>query len=218
MQMPSGYHPHVKICCISSIAEAELAVSTGASALGLVGDMPSGPGVISDASIREIAEHMSGDVDTFLLPLFHHKRVKTSTIQIVDAIPINAYEQIRDALPDVKLAQVVHVSGEASLPYAMLVSNYADVLLLDSGNPNLDIKVLGGTGKTHDWSISKRIVDEADIPVFLAGGLNSSNVQEAISVVQPFGLDLCSGVRSDGALDSSKLSEFFTAVKGAALD
>ena len=198
-----------------------MAIDAGADALGLVGNMPSGPGVITDEAIREIAAHVPEDIDTFLLTsettaagiIDHHTRVKTKTIQIVDAIPIDVCANLRDALPGVNIVQVVHVSGEASLPYAQLVSRYADALLLDSGNPDLDVKVLGGTGKTHDWSISKRIVRKAGVPVYLAGGLNGGNVVQAIEAVQPFGLDLCSGVRSNGSLDPVKLEDFFAAAK-----
>ncbi len=107
--------------------------------------------------------------------------------------------------------QVVHVLDETSIPEALAYAEVADALLLDSGNPNLTVKVLGGTGQTHDWALSRKIVEQSPIPVFLAGGLNPENVARAIETVTPFGLDLCSGVRTAGNLDPWKLEAFFRA-------
>ena len=84
-----------------------------------------------------------------------------------------------------------------------------DALLLDSGNPNLKVKELGGTGRIHNWDLSRLIVEKAGIPVFLAGGLNPKNVLKAIKIVQPYGVDICSGVRSNNSLDEEKLKAFF---------
>lgn len=212
--------PRVKICCIANEQEAADAISFGASAIGLVGEMPSGPGTISDEEIFRIAQTVPPPIATFLLTsqqnaqgiIDHHHRTKTNTIQIVDELEDHDYAMIRGALPNVKLVQVVHVIGEQSVDEAAELAEYVDAILLDSGNPNLAVKELGGTGRRHDWSLSRRIVETCGKPVFLAGGLNAENVREAIEMVQPFGLDLCSGVRSDGKLDLSKLEQFFNAV------
>ncbi len=213
--------PRVKICCISSIDEAMTAIEHGASALGLVGHMPSGPGVISDALIEQIARKVPPPVSTFLLTsetkpkdiIAHYKRVNTTTIQIVDALEKREYEALRQALPNVKLVQVIHVIDENSKQEAIEIARYVDAILLDSGNPNLSIKELGGTGRTHNWEVSKEIRESIQIPLFLAGGLNKDNVKQAIDAVQPFGLDLCSGVRTDGKLDAQKLKDFFKAIE-----
>ena len=215
--------PRVKICCISSIEEARTAIDLGASALGLVSKMPSGPGVIDDESIRRIAEIIPPPVSSFLLTsetnseqiIEHHSRVHTSTIQIVDALENRDYDHLRRSLPGVKLVQVIHVIDESSVEEAVSISAHVDALLLDSGNPNLAVKVLGGTGRTHDWGLSRAIRDAIDIPLFLAGGLNKDNVQQAIKEVDPFGLDLCSGVRTNGNLDRQKLREFMSAVRAS---
>lgn len=212
--------PRVKICCIANEQEAADAISFGASAIGLVGEMPSGPGTISDEEIFRIAQTVPPPIATFLLTsqqnaqgiIDHHHRTKTNTIQIVDELEDHDYAMIRGALPNVKLVQVVHVIGEQSVDEAAELAEYVDAILLDSGNPNLAVKELGGTGRRHDWSLSRRIVETCGKPVFLAGGLNAENVREAIEMVQPFGLDLCSGVRTDGKLDLSKLEQFFNAV------
>lgn len=216
--------PRVKICCISSVAEAKLAVACGASAIGLVSHMPSGPGVISDALITEIAASVPPLVATFLLTsrvsadaiAEQHQACGTSTIQLVDALAAGELAALRWLLPQVKLVQVVHVVSEASVDEALQVAPFVDALLLDSGNPFLAVKELGGTGRTHNWQISRAIVEQSPVPVFLAGGLNASNVRQAIDAVQPFGIDLCSGVRTDGHLDADKLTGFMRAVHGAA--
>jgi phosphoribosylanthranilate isomerase len=212
--------PRVKICCISSIEEAKLAVEYGASALGLVGHMPSGPGVIGDELIYQIAKAVPPPISTFLLTsetkpqniIQHYKRVNTTTIQIVDELEKQEYQSLRDELPNVKLVQVIHVIDENSVKEAIKVSKYVDAILLDSGNPNLSIKELGGTGRTHNWELSREIRKAIPIPLFLAGGLNKNNVRQAIETVQPFGLDLCSSVRTEGQLDRQKLKDFFNAI------
>ena len=207
----------VKICCISSQKEAMMAINHGASALGLVGHMPSGPGIISDEKINAITQKVPPPIATFLLTsevsadaiVRHHQLVQTNTIQIVDTLKEGTYLDIKNALPEVKLVQVIHVQGEASIDEALAIAEKVDALLLDSGNPNAAIKTLGGTGNTHDWAISRKIADQSQVPVFLAGGLNAENVKRAIDTVQPFGVDLCSGVRSNGNLDPAKLEQFF---------
>ncbi len=210
----------VKICCISNLEEARDAVASGASALGLVGKMPSGPGVISDKSIAEIAQATPPGIDTFLLTsetngrsiIAHHQRVNTSTLQLVDAVTPEAYAHIRQALPSVKIVQVIHVLSEISVDEALAAAELADALLLDSGNPNLAIKELGGTGRIHDWRLSRQICEKAPVPVYLAGGLNPENARQAIETVGPFGLDICTGVRTQGILDKNKLEKFFEAI------
>ncbi|MBB3840089.1 phosphoribosylanthranilate isomerase [Runella defluvii] len=212
--------PRVKICCISSVAEARLAVAHGASALGLVGKMPSGPGVITDDLIAEIAQQVPPPISTFLLTsetsaasiIEHHQKVNTTTIQMVDALSEGTYRQIRAQLPAVKLVQVIHVIDERTVEEAIEIAQHVDALLLDSGNPNLQVKELGGTGRVHNWELSRKIRESISIPLFLAGGIRAENVREAIETVEPFGLDLCSSVRSNGQLDEQKLATFFEAV------
>lgn len=214
------FGPRIKICCIANEQEAADAISCGASAIGLVGNMPSGPGPISDEEILRIASAVPPPIATFLLTseqtaqgiIDHHHRTETNTIQIVDELEDRDYSAIRAALPGVKLVQVIHVIGERSVVEAAEIAEFVDAILLDSGNPHLAVKELGGTGRRHDWSLSRRIVETCGKPVFLAGGLNAENVREAIKTVQPFGLDLCSGVRTEGKLDLQKLESFFKAI------
>lgn len=210
----------IKICCIKNMKEAEMAISFGASAIGLVAKMPSGPGPIPDETIREIAAAIPPPVATFLLTshtsvadiIEHHSRTNTNTIQIVDSLAIGTYRQLKEALPAVRIVQVIHVIDENSIEEAIGISRSVDAILLDSGNPNLKVKQLGGTGRVHDWKLSRRIRESVACPVFLAGGLNPDNVTQAIEAVEPFAVDVCSGVRTNGMLDIDKLERFFKAV------
>jgi len=206
----------IKICCIKSIDEAKTAISFGASAIGLVAKMPSGPGPISDDLIREIALTVPPPVATFLLTsetsvneiIRHHYRTNTNTIQIVDALAEGTYIELKRLLPAVKIVQVIHVIDDDSVKEAIMISKLVDAILLDSGNPKLKIKELGGTGRVHDWTLSRQIRINAECPVYLAGGLNHENVRQAIEEVRPFAVDVCSGVRTDGNLDADKLEKF----------
>ena len=214
----------IKICCIQSWVEAELAIAHGADALGFVAAMPSGVGPIEDDLIAEIVASVPPPVATFLLTreteaeaiIGHARRTRPSTIQLVDEQAVPAHAEIRAALPGIKVVQVIHVEDATAVERSVAAATTADALLLDSGRPSLAVPELGGTGRVHDWSVSRRIVDAVGVPVFLAGGLDPDNVAEAIEQVQPFGLDLCSGLRPTGALDADLLAGFVAAVSSTA--
>lgn len=209
--------PRVKICCISSLAEAQLAIRHGAAALGLVSRMPSGPGVISEDQIAEIAARVPPPIASFLLTceqdvdsiIAQQKRCGTNTLQIVDSLTRGSYDDLRHSLPGIGIVQVIHVVGPESVDEADAIAPQVDAILLDSGNPALRVKELGGTGRRHDWSLSRQIREQVDVPIFLAGGLNPGNARQAIEEVGPFGLDICTGVRTDGRLDDTKLAALF---------
>lgn len=213
----------VKVCCVSSRDEARLAVASGASAVGFVSAMPSGPGVIPEAEIARITEAIPPSVGTFLLTasrdpdhiIEQQRRCRVNTLQLVDRQAIGTYARLRDALPGVSLVQVVHVTGAGARGEAERVAPHVDALLLDTGNPDAPVRELGGTGRIHDWSISAAIREAAGVPVFLAGGLDAGNVARAIQTVRPFAVDLCSRIRTRGALDAEKLVAFMRAVEHA---
>jgi phosphoribosylanthranilate isomerase len=211
-----GVRPRLKVCCIATIEEAELAVKHGASAIGLVSEMPSGPGVITDDRIEEIAAHIPPGVSTFLLTssrevdaiVDQQRRFRVDTIQLCDGLPPQQILELRSLMRGVSVIQVIHVAGDNAIDQAREAARAAHALLLDSGDPSMAVKELGGTGRTHDWAVSRKIRDEVEVPVWLAGGLTPDNVSEAVRRVQPFGVDVCSGLRTDGLLDEEKLARF----------
>lgn len=211
----------VKICCIASLAEARLAVAHGAHALGLVGPMPSGPGVIDQATLQSIATWTPPPVANFLLSkettaddiITHARAAATDTLQLVDATTPATCQAVRRALPYLRIVQVLHVQGPETIEEAQAMAPHVHALLLDSGDPRAAVPTFGGTGKVHDWAVSRRVVEAVDVPVFLAGGLTPHNVADAVRAVRPFGVDVCSGLRVDGALDATRLAAFMTAVR-----
>ena len=213
----------IKICCIKSIREADLALQYGASALGFVSAMPSGPGPIPEEKIAEIIRHVPPGVASFLLTsrqdaasiIGQQHRTRANTLQLVDSVRTETYRELQDALPGIALVQVVHVTGPEAVGTAISVAPYVNAILLDSGNPNLPVKQLGGTGRVHDWTISRKIRESVPVPVYLAGGLHAENVAEAIRCVRPFAVDVCSGLRTNGALDEEKLARYVEQVSSA---
>ncbi len=217
--MDAPLFPRLKVCCVASVEEMRLAVGLGADAVGLVGAMPSGPGVIPDEAIAEVARATPPPVMSVLLTSAtdagtiarQADAAGVSAVQIVDRVGPAVYARLRTELPGRSLWQVVHVTGPAAIAEAERVARHVDAVLLDSGDPTLDTKELGGTGRVHDWRVSRTIRELLDVPVFLAGGLHPGNVAEAVRAVGPWGLDVCSGLRPDGALDADRLAAFASA-------
>lgn len=215
----SPARPFIKVCCIASVDEASRAIAAGASALGLVSAMPSGPGPIPDELIADIAARIQPPTRSFLLTARtladaiaeQHRQAGTTTLQLVDQVPAGELRRLRRLLPGTEIVQVIHVQDEASIGEAREVAGLVDGILLDSGRPGLAVKELGGTGRVHDWALSRRIREAVTVPVLLAGGLNADNAAAALRAVAPAGLDACSGLRSEGQLDENKLRAFMAA-------
>lgn len=199
------------------------AVRLGADALGFVSYMPSGPGVIDEGLIRTIAIRVPPPIATFLLTSYQdtdaiidqQRRCRVNTLQLVNDLPEGSHAKLRKALPGVSLVQVLHVRDYGVIEEARAIEQVVDAILLDSGNPDLAVKELGGTGRVHNWEISRRLIETSTVPVFLAGGITQQNAAEAITLTDPFGLDLCSGIRTDEQLDTDKLAAFMGAVHSA---
>ncbi|MEO0361770.1 MAG: phosphoribosylanthranilate isomerase [Pseudomonadota bacterium] len=214
----------VKVCCIQSVEEARMAAGAGASLIGLVAAMPSGPGPIGDERIAKVAAWAPPGLVSVLLSsettaqglVAHAARCRPSALQIVDRPEPGAWAALRAAHPTLRLIQVVHVEDQGAVDEAKAAAPHVDAILLDSGRPNAAVKTLGGTGAVHDWSLSARIVAAVDRPVLLAGGLTPDNAEEAIRAVRPYALDVCSGLRTDDRLDAAKLAAFMEAVGRAA--
>jgi phosphoribosylanthranilate isomerase len=213
----------IKICCMQSAEEIALAVRFGADAVGFVSAMPSGLGPISEELIAALIPTVPARVASFLLTSRRSaaaiadqvRRLGPTTVQIVDRPEAGCRAALRRLVPATRIVQVVHVTGPEALAEAVAASPQADAVLLDSGNPALAVKELGGTGRTHDWATSRKIREAVGAPLWLAGGLTPENVASAIEVVRPFGVDVCSGVRTNGRLDEQKLARFVEAARGA---
>jgi phosphoribosylanthranilate isomerase len=210
----------VKVCCIADLDEARLAIGAGASAIGLVSAMPSGPGPIEEHVIARVAAAVPPPTETFLLTALtdaeaiaaQHRRCGTTAVQLVDAVAEPELKRLRRLLPRTRLVQVIHVTGPQSVEEARAAAALVDTLLLDSGNPALAVRELGGTGRVHDWALSRRIRESVEVPVLLAGGLHPGNARAALEQVDPAGLDVCSGLRLNGRLDAGRLGAFFAAI------
>ena len=206
----------IKICCMSSVDDAAHAIDAGAHALGFVSAMPSGAGIIDEALIARIIATVPVTVATFLLTsavdaatiIEQQRGTRANTIQLVDRTTVDTRRALRASMPGIAIVQVVHVTGPESASEAREARIGSDAVLLDSGNPSLAVKELGGTGRVHDWDVSARIRRELDVPVFLAGGLNPGNVADAVRTVRPFGVDVCSGLRPGGKLDAQRVRDF----------
>ena len=218
-----GTRIRVKVCCIASVDEAAMALDAGADALGLVSAMPSGPGPIEESEIAGVVEWVGDRADTVLLTSLQtareiagqDARLRPSVLQLVDSLTSEALRELRTLAPSSAIMPVLHVPAGNALEEALRVAPDCDAVLLDSGNPTAAVKELGGTGRIHDWNVSRTIVERAGRPVFLAGGLSAANVASAINAVRPFGVDVCSGVRTNGMLDGAKVRAFVDAARNA---
>jgi phosphoribosylanthranilate isomerase len=216
-----GMRTRVKICCIASPEEARMATRAGADLLGLVGPMPTGPGVVTERAAREIAAQALPWATPVLLTacqctdeiIEHAARVGVRAVQIVNHVEPGTLAGLARQAPGLALIQVIHVEDAGALDLIAAYQPHVSAFLLDSGRPSA--QELGGTGRVHDWEVSAEFVRRSKRPVFLAGGLTPENVAEAVGRVRPAGLDLCTGIRIDGALDAGRLAAFMGAVHSA---
>ncbi|MCF3934226.1 phosphoribosylanthranilate isomerase [Acuticoccus sp. M5D2P5] len=211
----------VKICCIRSVDEAALAIAAGADALGFVGPMPTGVGPIPDDTTRAITPHVPAPISPWILTyesepdaiLAHAERCAVATVQIVQHVDPAVHDALERRAPWLRRVQVIHVEDRGAVDIMAAYGAGPHTFLLDSGRPSVD--ELGGTGRVHDWDVSAACVASVTTPVFLAGGLNPSNAADAIRKVRPFGLDVCTGLRPNTALDPARLTAFFDAIRAA---
>ena len=203
-----------------------MAIEAGASALGLVSEMPSGPGVISDELAAEIAAAVPPGVDAFLLTSrtaawrrssSRTGAIKARALQLVDALPAGAHARAAAGAAggEARAGGPRHRAGVARRGRGALAGK-VDAILLDSGNPSLEVKELGGTGRRHDWEISRRIREAIDVPLYLAGGLRPENAREAIETVGRSGSTSARGCAPARTSHStpSMLERFMAAARG----
>lgn len=224
--MPGGGvgRTRVKVCCLASSDEVRAATASGADALGFLGAMPDGVGM-PDAVIAALIGQVPPPVAAVLLTgettataiARQVRDTRAMAVQIVRPLDPEQVAELAALEPLVRRIQVIHVEGPQALDLIGPYAPHVDAFLLDSGRPSAAVPSYGGTGQPHDWDISAAFVAASSRPVFLAGGLNASNVRDAIGHVRPFGLDLFSGVRTRGVLDLDKLAAFMIAVRDADL-
>ncbi len=188
--------------------------------MGFVSQMPSGPGIITDQLIRTLCSYVPKDVESFLLSsrrtaaelLEQAAYCNPTTIQLCRPLSQPECQRAGELLRKHKLVHVVHVNGQSAFATLERVRTNAHEILLDTGDLLAEPPQLGGTGRCHDWVLAAQIRAQVAMPVWLAGGLTSENVQGAIQAVSPDGVDVCSGVRRRGALCPRRLREFVSAV------
>jgi phosphoribosylanthranilate isomerase len=213
----------IKVCCMASFKEAEYAIRAGANAVGFVCATPESCRTIDINLVSSITSNLPSTTDTVLLTSENTAEkiaqkvhlAGTSSVQIISHLALSESEKLPELLPNTRLIQVIHVESKQALELIEQYAPYVNTFLLDSGRPSLSKPEYGGTGRTHDWSISAEFVRRSPIPVFLAGGLSPSNVEAAIKEVRPYGVDLCSGVRTRNRLDHKKLDEFIGVIRQA---
>ena len=205
----------VKICGTATFADLDCAVAAGADAVGFLMGITH---VTQDAVTPETAAAMVATLPPFIVPVAVTHLTKPSdlirivelarctTLQIQDVVTPDDIAEVREALPYLRIMKAVHVMDESAIATAKYFSDTADAILLDTRTADR----IGGTGITHDWNISAKIVK-----VILAGGLTPENVTEAIIRVRPYAVDVHTGVKKNGVRDAERTRAFVTNARTA---
>ncbi len=209
--------PVIKVCGIQNINEANGAIEAGANTIGMLTGVPEYvEDKISPETAKKIVVSLPRGIRTVMVThlLEVSKIVEIaeytgiSALQIHNDLSTEGMKSLREYVPNLELIKTIHVLDESAIEDAKVYESFSDIILLDTKAGER----IGGTGKTHDWNISKRIVEEVGIPVILAGGLNPRNINEAISKVKPAGIDANSGLENkDGSKDFDKIRIFAAA-------
>jgi phosphoribosylanthranilate isomerase len=201
----------VKICGITQPEQSIAIASLGATALGFI-CVPNSSRYVTALQIRAAVAELPANIDT--IGVFANASIPEicqvvadsglTGVQLHGDESPNFCDQLRQALPDVEIIRALRVRSLEYLDTADDYTKYVDTLLLDAYHP----QQLGGTGKTLDWTMLKQF--SPSCPWFLAGGLTADNILEALSQVNPSGIDLSSGVeRTPGNKDLDKVAKLF---------
>jgi len=203
----------VKICGITREEDLAVAVAAGADAVGFLVGVPSSPRNLTLERAERLLRQVPIFVDSVVVMAPQNinglveicEGLKPTAIQIHGKKNFDASE-IRERIKDTRLIKTVYVTKDALKETVIEDLKTFDAVLLDSFT-----KVqYGGTGRVHDWTLSRQIKEAvAPLPVILAGGLKPENVKEAILTVQPYAVDVASGVELRPAVkDHEKIRAF----------
>lgn len=209
--------PRVQIAGVSSLEEAIFCYSVGVDALGFTLELPSGlHDGLTNAKAARIVERLPQGILPVIITYLTSaeeacrlvKEVGGRAIQFHGGIAPEQIAQFRELCPHIKTIGCVTVRDKSAIENArQFRPPFWDAIILDSYDPGTGKR--GATGKTHDWSISARIVRSAAVPVILAGGLTPENVAHAVRSVRPHGVDAHTGLENpDGTRDFDKIREF----------
>jgi phosphoribosylanthranilate isomerase len=211
--------PKVKICGVKTLADAMMCASAGADYVGNIVNIPSSPRSISVEKSKKIFSLLPESTLGIAVTASKSPEEVVEIARAIDpcCVQLHGYEdpvfveKVKEGV-SCKVIKAVHVKGVESIERALEYAEFCDAILLDTYS-----KRLGGSGKIHDWGIAKKIVEQADCHVFLAGGLNPENIVEARNIVSPFCLDVSSGVeKSPGVKDPEKVKRFIARAKDRA--
>ncbi|QDX40596.1 phosphoribosylanthranilate isomerase [Salarchaeum sp. JOR-1] len=207
----------VKVCGITNEADAAAAVDAGADALGFIVDVPvDTPRELDPERAAALAASVPPFVTTVLVTMPDAPddaadlaaRVRPDVLQVHGDVPATDLAALADGV-DAKLVKTVDADSPED---AARYDDAADALLVDS----TDASGAGGTGRTHDWTVTRDLAARLDSPIVLAGGLTPDNVAEAVETVRPFAVDVASGVEESGGVkDHDAVAAFVAAAKHA---
>ncbi|HIH74247.1 MAG TPA: phosphoribosylanthranilate isomerase [Methanosarcina sp.] len=230
--MRTGLKTRIKICGICSPEDIELAALYGADAVGFITEVPvESPRKLDSDTSADLISKVPRCLDSVMVIMPENssraleliEKVRPDVVQIHSNLSPVELEIIREKtdIPIIKTLSVPAGMGASkvqSLVKRLLEevrelekSGVVDSVLLDSGIAGKT----GGTGCIHDWDLSRRIAEETELPLILAGGLKPENVQEAIKVVSPYAVDTASGVETLGKKDAAKIRNFIEEVRCA---
>jgi phosphoribosylanthranilate isomerase len=210
---------HIKICCIETEEDRARALQDGVTSLGFVAEGLTPPYLVSIPRAATLREGLPRRIEAVLLTaetcaetlVSQARDMDADAIQLCRPVSPQTLAHLRTALPGVRLIGVIHMGDPGGPDRAAAIAESVDIVLLDSGS--LQTSELGGTGRTHDWKESARVRDVVRGELWLAGGLRPDNVGAAITLVRPDGVDVCSGVRTNGRVDPAKVRAFVAAAR-----
>lgn len=208
----------VKICGNTKKEDIEHAIQSGTDAIGFIVGFPSTPRNLDLDTAYQLMKNIPTSIDRVVVTneddhnLLHNiaEKLPITAVQLIGELSYSP--EIKEIFPDTQLIKVVHAEPETIIQYALNFSKDYDTILIDTKIKDLP----GGTGLTHDWSLSRKAVTTIHpTPVILAGGLTPLNVEEAVKIVQPYMVDVSSGVEYEpGIKDHSKVETFIKQAKG----